>query len=236
MVKNGAVAENPRLAVAEQVTTALVRRHLSEIYAIGAHGSVAHRDDVDGSDLALTVVTNRPGTGPLPTSRRVQGVVVEVDVISAEGQLSLARTLTTSWPLMADRYLTTLALHDPGHWHDRLRDAHLAHLAEVKSDEFAVLARQAWCRAAAARQRSIRLAERHDTDGAVLTLGEARLAAALTEGLLGRTYFRSSADAVTRTGLGEAGLLELARRLTVQADQLAKRGHPVDGSPDDLAL
>src|SRR5258706_11910877 len=166
------MADNPRIEVAERVTAALLRRHRGEIHAIGAHGSVAHRDDVDGSDLALTVVTYRAGDGPMPTSRRVQGVVVDLDVISVDGLLILARTLTPSWPLLADRYLTALALHDPDHWHARLRDTHLAHLAEVKSDEFAALARQAWCRATAARQRAIRLAERHDTDGAVLTLGE----------------------------------------------------------------
>jgi hypothetical protein len=228
------MADNPRLTVAELVTATLLRRYKSDIHAIGAHGSVAHRDDVDGSDLAMTVVTYRAGGGPMPTSRRIHGVVVEVDVISADGLLCLARTMTPSWPLLADRYLTALPLHDPDGWHGRLRDAHLGYLAEADADEFAGLALQAWCRASAALQRAMRLAGRHDTDGAVLTLGEARLAAALAEGLLGRTYFRSSADAVNRTGLGDAGLTELAGRLTALAEQLARRRHPVDGSPDDL--
>jgi hypothetical protein len=234
MVKNGAMADNPRLALAEAISDALMDRYPGEIHAIGAQGSLAHRDDVDGSGVALTVVTKRAGDGPAPTSRRVRGVVVEIDVISADELLNLARTLSASWPLLADRYLTALALYDPMHWHDRLRDTHLAHLAEARADEFAWHAREAWCRAATGRQHAIRLAERHDTDGAMVTLGESRLASALVEGLLSRTYFRSSGDAVQRTGLGAAGLTELARRLTEQADQLAQRGHPVDGSIEDL--
>ena len=231
MVNNGAMADNPRLALAEAISDALMDRYPGEIHAIGAQGSLAHRDDVDGSDVALTVVTKRAGGGPAPASRRVRGIVVEIDVISADGLLSLARTLSASWPLLADRYLTALALYDPMHWHDRLRDTHLA---ETRADEFAHLARQAWCRSATGRQRAIRLAERHDTDGAMLTLGESRLASALVEGLLSRTYFRSSGDAVQRTGLGAAGLTELARRLAEQADQLSRRGHPVDGTVEDL--
>ena len=180
------------------------------------------------------MVTHRAGGGPIPTSRRIDGILVDIDVLSADGLLTLARTLTPSWPLLADRYLTALPLHDPAGWHDRLRDAHLGYLAETRGDEFARLARQAWCRASAARSRAMRLAQRYDTDGAVLTLGEARLAAALADGLLSRTYFRGSAQALRRTGLGDAGVTELARRLTTQADQLAARGQPVDGSTEDL--
>jgi hypothetical protein len=234
VANNGAMADNPRLALAETISDALASRYTEEIHAIGAQGSLAHHDDVDGSDVALTVVTSRAGVGPAPTSRRIHGILVEVDVISADGLLGLARTLTASWPLLADRYLTALALFDPNHWHDRLRDAHLSYLAEARADDFARLARQAWCRAAGGRQRAIRLAERHDTDGAMLTLGESRLASALVEGLLSRTYFRSGADAVERTGLGDAGLTELARRLSEQAEHLARRGRAIDGTVEEL--
>jgi hypothetical protein len=58
--------------------------------------------------------------------------------------------------------------------------------------------------------------------------------AALVEGLLSRTYFRGGADAVSRTGLGEADLPEVGRRLAAQAETLDKRGHPVDGTIADL--
>jgi hypothetical protein len=225
---------NPRVGVAERVTAALLRRYRGDIRAVGVHGSVAHHDDVDGSDVAMTVVTYRAGAGPLPSSRRVDGVVVGLDAISADGMLSLARTLTPSWPLLADRYLTALAMYDPDGWHDHLRDTHLAHLAEAKATEFATLARQAWCRATAARARAIRLAEWHDTGTALFTLGEARLAGALAVGLLTRTYFRTSAEAVHRTGFGDAGMTELGERLDEVAAQLAKRGCPVDGAAEDL--
>src|SRR5688572_27432728 len=112
LTDNDPVATNPRLAIAERITASLLRHYPGEIHAIGAHGAVAHRDDNDDSDLALTVVTYRAGGGPAPTGRRVDGVIVDIDVLSAEGMLALACTLTPSWPLLADRYLTTLPLHD----------------------------------------------------------------------------------------------------------------------------
>jgi hypothetical protein len=52
--------------------------------------------------------------------------------------------------------------------------------------------------------------------------------------LLTRTYFRHSAEAVRRTGFGEADMSEVGRRLRGQAEELAKRGHPVDGTVADL--
>src|SRR5439155_1486862 len=82
--------------------------------------------------------------------------------------------------------------------------------------EFATLGREAWCHAQARHAKAIHLAEWHDTAGAMLALGEARLAAALVEGLLTRTYFRGGADAVSRTGVGEADLAQVGRRLAAQ--------------------
>jgi hypothetical protein len=125
-------------------------------------------------------------------------------------------------------------VYDPDGWHDRLRDTHLGRLAEARDLEFAALAREAWCHAQSMYADAIRLAQWHDTAGALLALGESRLSAALVEGLLSRTYFRGGADAVSRTGLGEADLPEVGRRLSVQAETLARRGHPVDGTIADL--
>jgi hypothetical protein len=155
-------------------------------------------------------------------------------VISAEEYLGYARTLTTSWPLAADQYLTTKPLFDPHGWHSRLRDTHLARLAEASGREFTALAREAWCAAQSTYAKAMRLAEWHDTDGALLTLCEARLAAAVVDGLITRTYFRHSAEAVSRTGLGEAGMTEVGNRLRGQAEELTKRGRPVDGTVEDL--
>lgn len=225
---------NPRWAVAEQVTETATRRFPADILAVGVYGSMAHGDDTDASDVDLFVVTYRAGTGPQPVARRVDGLLVDLSVIGAEDYLRHARTLSTSWPLAADRYLTTKPLYDPTGWLDKLRDAHLSRLAEARGTEFAALAREAWCRAAAAHARAARLAEWYDTDAALLVLGETRLAAATVAGLLSRTYYRNSADAVTRTGLAAAGILEVGGALGAQADELAARGRPVDGTVDDL--
>jgi len=232
---NGRVSSNPRWAVAEEVAAAVLRRHGDEVHAIGVHGSLAHGDDIDGSDVDLVVVTRHPGGGPQPTCRRVDGIVVDCGVISAEEYLAHAGTLSTSWPLAADQYVTTRPIYDPDGWHARLRDTHLARLAQADRAEFAALAREAWGPARSTVDKAVRLAVRYDTDGAVLLMSEARLATALVDGLLTRTYFRGSADAVRRTGSGEANLDELDKRLCAQAAELARLGAPVDATPDEVA-
>lgn len=226
--------DNPRWRLAEAVSSAVRRRHAASVLAVGVHGSLAHGDDAAGSDVELVVVTYRPGAALRPGSRRIDGILVDLGVISAEEYLRHARTLSTSWPLAADQYLSTTAIYDPDGWHRRLRDAHLARLAEATGREFATLAREAWCTAKALHDRAARLGEWYDTDGAVLVLAEARIAAAVVDGLLQRTYFRGSADAVRRAGLGDAGITAVGQRLVSQAEDLADRGRPVDGTINDL--
>ncbi len=58
---------NPRWAVAEQLTDAFRARYDPYLQAIGVHGSLAHGDDTDTSDVDMVVVTRpaRPaGRGP----------------------------------------------------------------------------------------------------------------------------------------------------------------------------
>ncbi|MDG4823636.1 nucleotidyltransferase domain-containing protein [Asanoa sp. WMMD1127] len=225
---------NPRWVVAELVADAARRRYPADILAIGVHGSLAHGDDHDTSDVDLVVVTYRPGAGPRPVTRRVDGVLVDLGVVGAEEYLRHARTLTTSWPLAADRYVTTKPIHDPDAWLDQLRDVHLGRLAEARTAEFTALAREAWCRGASAHARATRLAAFYESDAALVVLAEVRLAAATVIGLLTRTYFRNSADAVHRTGVAGADLAELGVILRDQAQDLADRGRPVDGTVSDL--
>jgi hypothetical protein len=239
LLDNEAVPENPstdgaRWALAEDITSAVRRRWPAEVCAVGVYGSLAHGDDEQSDDIDLVVLTHRPATGPRPAIRRVEGTIVDVGVVAADEYLGSARVLTTSWPLAADRFVTTRPLYDPAGWHARLRDAHLARLAEAAGAEFAGLARDAWCQAETTYERALRLAEWHDTNGALLTVAAARLETALVEGLLTRTYFRDGADAIRRTGLGDADLTEVGRRLRAQAEELARRGRPVDGTVADL--
>jgi hypothetical protein len=179
-------------------------------------------------------VTYRPGEGPRPATRRIDGIVVDLGVIGADQYLGHARTLSTGWPLAADQYLTTLPTYDPDGWYPLLRDTHIARLAEAGGGEFTALAREAWYGAYAAQVRAHQLAARHDIDAGLVALSEARVGAAVVDGLLTRTYFRDAPDAVRRTGLAGAPMAELAERLAAQAAELAKRGRPVDGSVEDL--
>jgi hypothetical protein len=222
------------LRIAEEIADQVCRRWPAEIMAVGAHGALAYGDDRGGLDVDIVVVTYRPGQGPTPTSRRIDGLVTDLGVISADEYLSHARTLSTRWPLAADQYLHTKVLFDESRWHDQLRDTHLARLAEASGREFTALARESWCRASSLHSLAVKSTEWYDTDGALLLLGEARTAVAVTEGLLTRTYFRNSADATTRTELAGADMAEVRDRLVKQAAELAKRGRPVDGAVSDL--
>lgn len=228
------VAENPRWTVADQVGEQVRRRYLTEVRAIGVHGSLAHGDDHEGSDVDLVVVTYKPLTGPEPWARRIDGIIVHCGVIGADEYLQHARTLSMSWPVAADQYVTTKPMFDPEGWFEQLRDTHLARLAEAAAGEFIALAREAWCRAASAHAKANRLAEWYETDAALVALSEARVSAAIVKGLLTRTYYRNSADAVHRTGVAGADITMLGRILAAQADELARRGRPVDGTPAEL--
>jgi hypothetical protein len=205
-----------------------------DLQAVGVHGSLAHGDDTDSSDIDMVAVTRTLHRGPTPGARRIDGVIVDLGVISSEEYLRHARTLTTSWPLVADQYITTKPLHDPDVWLPRLRDAHLARLAAAGSQVFASLAREAWCQAMSAQARARRLGEGYETDAAMVVLGEARLGVAMVDGLLTRTYFRNSTEAARRTKVVSAHIYELGERLAAQAAELGRRGRPVDTDLEDL--
>lgn len=225
---------DPRWQLVEEITDRVRRRWPADVMAVGVHGALAHGDDRDGRDVDIVVVTYTPRAGPTPTLRRIDGVIVDLGVISADAYLAHARSLTTRWPLAADQYLHTRAVFDETGWHTRLRDVHLSRLAEAGVREFTALAREAWCDAYSLLERAVRGTEWYDSDAALLMLGEARTATAVTQGLLTRTYFRSSADATRRTDLAGLDITEVRGRLERQAEELARRGRPVDGLIDDL--
>jgi predicted nucleotidyltransferase len=221
---------NPRWHLATRLRDVILRRWSAEVRAIGVHGSLAHGDDSESSDLNLHVVTYRPNAGPRASLRRVDGILVDLSVGTADEGLRRARELTPRWPLEADRFLTTRDLFDPHGWFAGQRDAHLGKLAETRPGEFSGLARRNWCVASAAHARAVRLAHWYDTDAAMVLMAEARLHAAMVAGLLSRTYFRNRADAVRRTGMAGADTTELGATLKAQAEDLTARGRPVDGN------
>ncbi|MFG1953383.1 nucleotidyltransferase domain-containing protein [Micromonospora sp. NPDC048830] len=228
--------DDPRWSVAERVADAARRRFPADVLAVAVHGPLAHGDDDGGGDgeVGLLVATYRAGSGPAPATRRIDGVLVDLTVAAADDYLDQARSISARWPLTADRYVTTRPLHDPTGWLRALRDEHLGALARARPAEFTGAARQAWYRGWAAHARAARLAAWYETDQALLMLGEARLAAATVSGLLSRTYFRDPGDAVRRTGLAGADMTEVGAVLKRQAEDLAARGRPVDGTVDDL--
>lgn len=227
---DGIDSSTPRGALAFRLRDVIQHRWAADVQAIGVHGSVAHGDDTDSSDVNLVVVTYRPKTGPKPTLRKVDGVPVELQVMCAEEAMGVSRVLTPRWPLVADGFITNFALYDPKDWFADQREAHLTLLSEARPVEFTRLARHNWAVADGAHARAIRHAQWYDTDAALVLMAEARLHAAMVAGLLTRTYFRSKADAVKRTGVAGADMQELGAILRYQSEELAARGRPVDGA------
>ncbi|GIE27265.1 hypothetical protein Ait01nite_003100 [Actinoplanes italicus] len=219
----------PRGSLAIRLRDAVQERWAADIQAVALCGSMAHGDDTDSSDVNLVVVTYRPRTGPRPTRRRVDGIPVDLRVVSAEDGLVQARVLTSCWPLEADAFITTLPMDDPRGWFKTRREAHLNLLAEARPMEFTGLARQNWAVASSAHARAVRLTQWYDTDAALILMADARLHAALVAGFLTRTYFRNVADAVKHTGVAAADMQELGAILKYQAEELTARGRPVDG-------
>ncbi|MEV6298701.1 nucleotidyltransferase domain-containing protein [Actinoplanes sp. NPDC051861] len=219
-----------RGSLAVRLRDVIQHRWAADVQAIGVHGSVAHGDDSESSDVNLVVVTFRPRTGPRPTLRKVDGVPVQLRVMGAEEAMGQSRVLTPRWPLLADGLISNFPLYDPKDWFADQREAHLTLLAEARPVEFSQLARHNWAIANGAHARAVRLAQWYDTDAALVLMAEARLHAAMVTGLLTRTYFRNEADAVKRTGLAAADMQELSAILNYQAEELAARGRPVDGT------
>ncbi len=232
---HSATEPNPRLALARELSEAVLDRHRAVVHAIGVHGSLALGDDHDGSDVDFVVVTERPGQGPPASAARVRGIVVDFGVISAEEYLAFAGELSSRWPVDADQYLTTLPLYDPHGWHERLRQAHLALLARTPDAEFHARARGVLPGAIALADRARHLDAIGSHEAARHALDEAKVATALAIGFSTRRHFRGSWDAVERTGLAALDPEGLAARLARVVDESAARGLPVDAGTTDLA-
>lgn len=230
----GTPSGDERWTIATHVAQQVCRRYPADVLAVGVCGPLAHSDEREGSDINIVIVTYRSGGGPAPTSREIDGWIVDLDVVGVDQYLRHARTLTTRWPITADQYLNTKPLVDERDCFNQVRDTHLGRLAEAGGREFSALAREAWCRASSSYRRAVRATEWFDTDGALLLLAQARIDASMVEGLLTRTYYRGTADAARRTGISALDLTELSERLRTQGTELANRGRPVSGTLADL--
>jgi hypothetical protein len=206
-----------RLALARELTARLLDRHGAEaLVAVGLHGSVAHGDDRDQSDLDLAVVTAGPEVEVPDRALRHRGVVVDLAAITAEAYLQEATQVGPTWPLAADQYVNHLPLHDPGGFFHQLEHAHQAAMEAAPDEAFLAAAGYDLVQLLAWESRA-RSAELHgDLPGAMLAVKEAALLAALVIGLASRTAYRDAAHALTTAALAGGtppGFAEPYRRL-----------------------
>lgn len=224
-----------RWRIAREISEEVLRECGEDVHAIGVHGSLAHGDDDEFSDIDLVVVTEKPVDGLPSVVRRVEGIIVDFGVTTRTDYMEAAKTLTRKWPLDADQYLTTRSLHDPHHWHDKLREAHQSMLEGAKTREFLECAREATLAALANAQKARREEARRGSTGVVAQyVGSAAVEVALAEGLMSRSYYRSSGDALRRNKLDHASLSELLERLKVLEGRLEEEGIRLDTDPHSL--
>jgi hypothetical protein len=199
------VTHEERVALARELTAALLRRHGEEaIVAVGAHGPVARGDDGDESGLDLAVVTAGPEVEVPDRLLRHRGVVVDLGAIAADAYLEEAGHIGPAWPLAADQYLTQLALHDPGGFFHKLRHVHEAAVEQGPPAAFQAAAGYDLAQLVAweARAREAELAG--DLVVASLAVKEAAVLAMLVVGLHTRTAWPDLAHAVRATAATDA--------------------------------
>ena len=193
-----------RVALARELTAALLRRHGGEaIVAVGAHGPVARGDDGDESGLDLAVITAGPEVEVPDRLLRHRGVVVDLGAIAADAYLEEAGHIGPAWPLAADQYVNQLALHDPGGFFHKLRHVHEA-AVEQSPAAFRAAAGYDLAQLVAweARARDAELAG--DLAVASLAVKEAAVLAMLVVGLHTRTAWPDLAHAVRATAASDA--------------------------------
>ena len=100
-----------RMDLAQRVTGYLLGRH-PEILALAVHGSTAKGEDREHSDLEMFAVT-REKSDTQAYQLIHEGIVVEVGFVSQEDALREAANLRWDWPVSADGWIHTLAMHDP---------------------------------------------------------------------------------------------------------------------------
>ncbi len=221
-----------RWAIAQEISEEVLRAHRTEVRAIGVHGSMAHDDSDDFSDIDLVVVTNRPVEGLTSLVREVRGVIVDFGVTPSEEYLAAARTLTRRWPFEADQYLTTRSIYDPKGWHQQLRETHQEMLGQVSERKFLDRAAEAEIAGLSIAQKAQRESARGGSPGVVsYYVGSAAVEVALARGLLTRTYYRGVGDALRRNHLDGIALPDLEEQLDRLRDQLRRRGVPLEADP-----
>jgi predicted nucleotidyltransferase len=210
------VDREEKLGFARLLTARLLAAHGEDrLVALGVQGSLARGDDTEGSDLNLAVITADPEVHVPDRTLSYQGTVVDLAAITADAYLEQATQIGPLWPVAADQYLHTLALHDPTGYFQRLRQAHQEAVAQAPGEAFLEAAGYDLVRLLALDAKA-RAAELYgDVAGALLAVREALVFAALVVGLVTRTPYRNDVHAV-RTVAGGAGappgLLEPYRR------------------------
>lgn len=169
-----------------------------QIVAVGLHGSVARGNDGPGSDIDFVVVT-APGRADAIAGRvaRIEGVIVDLGVVSEPDYLAEASALGSKWPLAAEQYVRTQVLHDPTAHFERLRAAHEQLLRSTPRARFVAGSTPHVLAAIAASDKAADALSRTLAADAYRHVVEASLSLALALGFLRQQYFNNTTQAVT---------------------------------------
>jgi predicted nucleotidyltransferase len=182
-----------RLALARQICDAVVARHGDKIVAVGLHGSMAHGDVDEYSDIDFLVVVDERGAIP-ERSAWSDGLYVSVSVNTVDVLLGDARAVESMWSAAADQYLNPLALHDPSGFFERLRKAHIEGSDDPHA--FTTCAAGTLFDAFEAISKARRYVAQRAMPAASVCLSESLVTMGLVVGLLTRSRWRGTHDAV----------------------------------------
>jgi len=187
-----------RLGLAKEISEEFIGRFGDQIVATGIRGSVARSEDDEYSNLNMVVVTQDPGTGS-SKSLLLGPVAVDVFVVDRDAYLVDAATVGPWWPIRADQFTHSMALHDPTDFYRELRVTYERFVEQVADQDFlraeAANVVQAVTWAYKARSRA-----GHTEGMSRIAIAESALRAILALGLRARFIFKNLTHAFRLAG------------------------------------
>jgi kanamycin nucleotidyltransferase len=187
-----------RMRIAKELSEGFIGRYGDQILATGIRGSVARNEDDEYSNLNMVVVTNDPGTSS-SKSLLLGPVAVDVYVVDRAAYLEDAATVGPWWPIRADQFTHSMAIHDPADFYRDLRVTYERFVEQAADQDFlraeAANVVQAVTWAYKARSRA-----GHTEGMSRIAIAESTLRAILALGLRARFIFKNLTHAFRLAG------------------------------------
>lgn len=184
-----------RLALAKEITEHLLADYGDSIVAVGLHGSMAHQESDERSDLDFAILT-RGGDDLRGRDIFYGGVELSLSTHGVDDYLREAGEVDDGWAIESDQYVSVLVLHDPDGVFDRARAAQERAAERAEPDDFLDRTRENVVGAAECLRKAERCVDQGSPIAANVMLTYAVVSLAQAIGLLTRTRWRGEHTAV----------------------------------------